>query len=251
MSGAVKFVSPTFLRRVHTAARPCGIRRTRVRQNRVVPTVVATVKPVAEVWSAQPGQPHRSSARRGRPEGTRLPGEHGISRQTIAQGRPSDWRHLYAAVRFSCATFRAADRGCEVSTRSSLRPLGQEGGKIKQSSGERSREDAKACLRFEMRTGRAKSSLHTPSLRAQRSNPESFRGGILDCFAALAMTVGSSSPPAGTARCSASGTRERGRAPSPAKYSAIAQPGPMDLPLAIRLNRANRFRARQRCRNIC
>jgi hypothetical protein len=28
----------------------------------------------------------------------------------------------------------------------------------------------------------------TSSLRAQRSNPESFRGGTLDCFAALAMT---------------------------------------------------------------
>jgi len=30
-----------------------------------------------------------------------------------------------------------------------------------------------------------------PSLRAKRSNPESFRGGILDCFVAslLAMTV--------------------------------------------------------------
>ncbi|MHC2624776.1 hypothetical protein ACVIW2_006808 [Bradyrhizobium huanghuaihaiense] len=27
------------------------------------------------------------------------------------------------------------------------------------------------------------------SLRAKRSNPESFRGGSLDCFAALAMTV--------------------------------------------------------------
>ena len=30
-------------------------------------------------------------------------------------------------------------------------------------------------------------SIHT-SLRAQRSNPESFRGDSLDCFAALAMT---------------------------------------------------------------
>jgi len=29
-----------------------------------------------------------------------------------------------------------------------------------------------------------------PSFRAQRSNPESFRWGILDCFAALAMTTG-------------------------------------------------------------
>ncbi|MET4023103.1 flavin reductase (DIM6/NTAB) family NADH-FMN oxidoreductase RutF [Bradyrhizobium sp. S3.2.12] len=28
----------------------------------------------------------------------------------------------------------------------------------------------------------------TPSLRAQRSNPDCLRGGILDCFAALAMT---------------------------------------------------------------
>ncbi|TYO64079.1 hypothetical protein FXV83_23700 [Bradyrhizobium hipponense] len=28
--------------------------------------------------------------------------------------------------------------------------------------------------------------LTTPSLRAQRSNPESFRGGILDCFVARA-----------------------------------------------------------------
>ena len=29
----------------------------------------------------------------------------------------------------------------------------------------------------------------SPRVIAQRSNPESFRGGILDCFAALAMTV--------------------------------------------------------------
>ncbi|RTE94519.1 hypothetical protein D6B98_01550 [Bradyrhizobium sp. LVM 105] len=33
---------------------------------------------------------------------------------------------------------------------------------------------------------RAKLSPHTPSLRAERSNPESFRGGILDCFVARA-----------------------------------------------------------------
>src|SRR3954469_14767525 len=30
---------------------------------------------------------------------------------------------------------------------------------------------------------------HTPSLRAQRSNPDCRRGKILDCFAALAMTM--------------------------------------------------------------
>src|SRR6185369_10939006 len=38
-------------------------------------------------------------------------------------------------------------------------------------------------------TWRTKSMPHTPSLRAQRSNPDCHRGKILDCFAALAMTV--------------------------------------------------------------
>jgi len=38
-------------------------------------------------------------------------------------------------------------------------------------------------------TWRTKSMPHTPSLRAQRSNPDCHRGKILDCFAALAMTM--------------------------------------------------------------
>ncbi|MET4067373.1 hypothetical protein ABID58_002162 [Bradyrhizobium sp. S3.2.6] len=49
---------------------------------------------------------------------------------------------------FPALHFRAADRGCEVSTRPSLRPLGQEGGVTRQSSGEIRREGAKARLRF-------------------------------------------------------------------------------------------------------
>src|SRR3954464_3869700 len=88
-------------------------------------------------------------ARRGRPEGTRLPGEHGISRPTIAQGRPSDWLHLYAAVRFSCVCFSRSGPRVPAGTRPSLRPLGFEGGVTKQSSGETRREDAKACLQSE------------------------------------------------------------------------------------------------------
>jgi len=53
------------------------------------------------------------SRERGRPEGIRLPGERGISRPTIAQGRPCVGLHLYAAVRFFLRVhFRAADRGC-------------------------------------------------------------------------------------------------------------------------------------------
>jgi len=60
---------------------------------------------------------------------------------------------------------------------------------IEQSSGELRREDEKVCLQVEMRTGCAMSSPVTPSLRAQRSNPESHCGTTLDCFAALAMTM--------------------------------------------------------------
>src|SRR3954447_14115841 len=89
---------------------------------------------------------------------------------------------------FPACAFRAADRGCEVSTRPSLRPLGQEGEVTKQSSGEISREDAKLCL-HRMRAGRVPLPPHPPSLRAQRSKPVCRRGGILDCFATLAMTM--------------------------------------------------------------
>ncbi|MBB4261980.1 hypothetical protein GGD64_006033 [Bradyrhizobium sp. CIR3A] len=72
-----------------------------VRQNRVVLTVVATVKSLRRCERAQPGRLHHPirGAREARRNG-RLPGDHGISRPTIAQGRPSDRHHLYAAVRF-------------------------------------------------------------------------------------------------------------------------------------------------------
>ena len=113
MSGAVRFVSPAFFRQgrqrreiMRRTSGPC------VRQNRVVLTVVATVKLLRRRHSRQPARCPRISLGRGRPERTRLPGERGISRQTTAQGRPCVGLHLYAAVRFPCASFRAADRGC-------------------------------------------------------------------------------------------------------------------------------------------
>ena len=95
----------------------CEVRRANIfpatstaRENPVAPTNARTAKPCgpgrrrygqafAEMWSVQPDQPHRQFAGRGRPEGIRLPGEHGISRQPIAQGRPCVGLHLYAAVR--------------------------------------------------------------------------------------------------------------------------------------------------------
>src|SRR6266702_3645610 len=55
--------------------------RTRVRQNRVVLAVVATVKLLRRRQSRQPARCPRISRGRGRPERTRLPGERGISRQ--------------------------------------------------------------------------------------------------------------------------------------------------------------------------
>jgi len=72
----------------------------------VVLAVVATVKLSRRCVRAQPGGQHHPirGAREARGK-VRLPGEHGISRPTIAQGRPSDWHHLYAAVRFSCVCF--------------------------------------------------------------------------------------------------------------------------------------------------
>ncbi|MGY3035123.1 hypothetical protein ACVIIV_004293 [Bradyrhizobium sp. USDA 4354] len=49
-----------------------------------------------------------------------------------------------------------------------------------------SRRDA--ALRPGQESGARRDTASIPSLRAQRSNPESFRRGNLDCFAALAMT---------------------------------------------------------------
>ncbi|SEO17674.1 hypothetical protein SAMN05443254_12010 [Bradyrhizobium sp. OK095] len=96
-----------------------------VRQNRVVLAVVATVKLSAKMRASPTGQ--TASSIRGVREArgkVRLPGEHGISRPTIAQGGPSDWLHLYAAVRFSCVCFSRSGPRVPAGTRPSLRPLG-------------------------------------------------------------------------------------------------------------------------------
>jgi hypothetical protein len=121
-----------------------------VRQNRVVLAVVATVKPFAEMCASPTGQTASSirGAREARRK-VRLPGEHGISRPTTAQGRPCVRLHLYAVVRFLCAPFAQQTAGA-AGTRPSLRPPFEEGARCTQSSGRIGREDAKVCLRFEM-----------------------------------------------------------------------------------------------------
>ncbi len=155
-----------------------------VRQNRVVPAVVATAKSCG-CGIAPTGAVPVASVGQGRPEGIRLPGEHGISRPTIAQGRPCVRHHLYAAVRSLCATLSRSRPWVPAGTRPSLRPSFM-GVTREQNSGETRREDVEVCLRDETPVGRATLLLHTPSLRAQRSNPESLRSGSLDCFVARA-----------------------------------------------------------------
>jgi len=90
-----------------TARRTKGARC--VRQNRVVPTPVAGAKPpVANLI-----QPGRSAIKPAAMEarGIRLQGEHGISRQTIAQGMPdcSDCTCMLVCV-FFCARLHTRPR---------------------------------------------------------------------------------------------------------------------------------------------
>ena len=154
-SDAVRFVSSSGRRQRAQSRRnrwrnggPC------VRQNRVVLAVVATVKPWRMRHLRQPARCRQLSPGRGRPEGTRLPGEHGISRPTTAQGRPSDWLHLYAAVRSPLRSIRAADRGCQPAPGLPCTLLDQEGHETRQSSGETGRENESSCPLFERRDGR-------------------------------------------------------------------------------------------------
>nr|GAJ35971.1 hypothetical protein BDOA9_0151820 [Bradyrhizobium sp. DOA9] len=62
---------------------------------------------------------------------------------------------------------------------------------IMQSSGEISREEAKACLRAgcELKNAVAHPTLRHCEEPLRRSNPDCLRGSSLDCFAAFAMTV--------------------------------------------------------------
>src|SRR3954468_20526857 len=84
---------------------------------------------------------------------------------------------------------RTVDRGCQPAPGLPCALFHFEGEATKQSSGEMRRETAKVCLPLGMRIEGPRCQPLTPSLRAQRSNPVCRRGNILDCFAALAMTM--------------------------------------------------------------
>jgi hypothetical protein len=86
-------------------------------------------------------------------------------------------------VHFYRARISGASRRPAFPAPSSFSTVQQE-----QNSGDMRREKASACLLFEMRAVERWPATRS-SLRAQPSNPESFRVGMLDCLAALAMTV--------------------------------------------------------------
>ena len=106
-------------------------------------------------------------------KGIRLRGEHGISRQAIAQGRPECSACTCMLVcAFLCANC-TRDRGCSVHPVFPA-PSVFEGRK------RRCKTRAQCAAR--------KRSYVQPSLRAQRSNPCRGKGRV-GCFAALAMTL--------------------------------------------------------------
>src|SRR5215217_5197849 len=107
-----------------------------------------------------------------------LRGEHEVSRKVIAQGRPECSRCPVCSCAVLFAQIARETAGA-ASTRSSLRPLIEAGGKL--SSKPRA-----------ISAARMRNYIH-PSLRAQRSNPcrgtkKARHKERMDCFAALAMT---------------------------------------------------------------
>jgi hypothetical protein len=111
----------------------------------------------------------------------------------FAQGRPGD-RHTCGPprVHFYRARISGASRRPAFPAPLSLRAR-----HMKQDSGEERRENASVRLLFEGANGER---WPRPWLRhceepLRRSNPDCIRGGILDCFAALAMTRRQQRPP--------------------------------------------------------
>ncbi|MDH6260667.1 hypothetical protein M2427_004606 [Bradyrhizobium sp. BR13661] len=136
--------------RRQSPAKPLGAKQDLLAYGKTVWSRPSSLRPsLADAASAPTGAVPVNFVRRGRPEGIRLPGEHGISRPNIAQGRPCVRPHLYAAVRSFCATSCAADRGCEVSTRPSLRPL-FEGREAKSKTRAKSAARARRCAQLTM-----------------------------------------------------------------------------------------------------
>ena len=161
-------------KRASRTAKPCGPDRRVLRSSR------------AKMRQAQPGQ-LASSIREA--TGAIVPRSPGRSRHKPSTHRAGKAGRSAAPV-CRCAAFfrvpRTADRGCQAGTRPSLRLLGSKRAKETAKLGRNQPREREAVSTIQMRIGDRHPDPKTPSLRAPRSNPESSRGTILDCFVARA-----------------------------------------------------------------
>jgi hypothetical protein len=153
MSGAVKFVSPTFFRQ----------RRQR-RGNNVVPTNARTAKPCgpgrrcygqafAEAAFASTGAVSANFAKAREARRNSAPGRARHKPSNHCAGKAVCWASPVCRCASLLRHLRTADIRVPAGTRPSLRPLGSEGGVTKQNSGEMRCGAAKVCLRFEIHLG--------------------------------------------------------------------------------------------------
>ena len=128
-----------------------------VRQNRVVLAVVATVKPCGGV-STQPVFDASSIRKATVTKTNSSPRRARHKPSTHCAGKAGCLASPVCRCAASCsATHRTVDRGCQVGTRSSLRPLTRRVTRRSKSSGAISRETAASCLLFKLHANLSKS----------------------------------------------------------------------------------------------
>ena len=165
------FVSPVSFRFRVQGREYCGERAGRAYGKTVWswPSLLRSSR--AKMRASPTGQTASSNSRdEGGQRKVRLPGDHGIRRPTIAQGRPRVRHHLYAAVRFFLRV-HFAQRTAGASRHPAFpAPSWIRGREMKQSSGDQAaRPKTHVCKRDV--AGRAMPLRHTPSSRgAQRQN---------------------------------------------------------------------------------
>jgi hypothetical protein len=157
-----------------------------VRQNRVVLTPGVCASSVAVMWVARPG------TRISHPQGdggnsASLPGRAHISRKATAQGRPDVLASPVCCCAILLRQSRTVDRGCQPAPGL---PCALFQSRVRRPSKARANKPRGCEGASAIRNANGSATLPPTdsSLRAQRTNPESFRVGSPDCFAALAMT---------------------------------------------------------------
>ena len=158
---------------------------------------------------------HRQFARRRRQERIRLRGEHAISRQTTAQGRPGVSGSTCVSSVHHCASVQHRGHGCRPAPGLPCALFMERVRRQAKLGQNMPRECGVVCIVWNPLVDCADASTRrtrfNASLRGakRRSNPGCRGGGILDCFASLAMTEKGRAPKSITLM-----VRRRGRAGS-------------------------------------